>query len=992
MGDFAFWNKWSTKDRWLSRFALLLFVASIVFFLFAYGQDAGFVIDWEVIAQRETFRYPADYINAGPFQIPINLKHFVLYEQFNGSEVVILPWISYLLLATSYLFFCFGLSFVTTLKRFWFIFGMALAALFVIGYQMELLMVFGRYDKVFTIGVLVAYFIAAFLFNAFWSHVAFYIRFLTFLIITGIAGLAINSFATIETPFLYLAAYGMWAPVVISLLFIVLVAHEIPAFFISVISSTSTFKGINSIKHYVFISLIYIVNLILVFMHQLGTLNWQGVGYNSMVLLVLSSVVGIWGFKNRSTQYESIFEFKTLGFWLYTGLAVVTFVTLACFAATANDPVIKSFERTIWYFHLGYGVIFFAYVIANFFGPLGQGMSIAKILYQPKYMPYFTYQFMGAIACFAAFASTNWQTPFYEIISGYNIGLGDLYKHNNNLLLSQEYYKESAVYSHFNHRSNYSLASLARAYGDEKTEAQYYYEANLNRPSPYAFSNLAGLYVENGQVYEAIFTLEEGIKVFPKVGALKNNLSVLMAKEGALDSALIYTYFAKGQTQKSPLFTNIIGLNARYMEYVSADSIFEAYHVPGYTSNQSNAYALYSKMGKALQGSKKPQDSVLNLLTSTLLYEQSLNQVFEGDFETNQLGSYLKHPSNAVFKGELMLAEVWLDYCNGHIGRAIHGLELLAQLDYVNGPEYHSMAGMMALKFKNYKTALHFFQMANYQSPGHSLLPLAMAQLELEPQKGDSVLAVLMQIGKLDEKKIASDLLAARKIMTAKDLKTDFEKFTFYNYNAAFGLANFPSVVEATFENDSYLQLLLVNFWKRSWAKGTIAKDVKVIATWPELNPTLMSELDLLLQDYSLLEMDSAQTVAMASEKNGATPSDFATVIKTLGSGYVGDTIRFDSIQSIVRDNPFKEEYILALANYWRKDSPIEAYSMLQEALEVNKFSPELLKAYMKVCVELEFFDYLENPLERFRREVEPQEYMEFEQELESLQKVEFFE
>ncbi len=97
----------------------------------------------------------------------------------------------------------------------------------------------------------------------------------------------------------------------------------------------------------------------------------------------------------------------------------------------------------------------------------------------------------------------------------------------------------AAKYDGFNHKSNLSLASISLAVGD-KVNAGFYFNQSIKKiPNAFAYAGLSNCLESENYYFESIFTLEKGIKAFPKDHHLITNLAYLQAKAKQIDSVYL---------------------------------------------------------------------------------------------------------------------------------------------------------------------------------------------------------------------------------------------------------------------------------------------------------------------------------------------------------------------------------------------------------------------------------------------------------------------
>ena len=98
--------------------------------------------------------------------------------------------------------------------------------------------------------------------------------------------------------------------------------------------------------------MVYLGNLLLIYFHQNGTIDWNIYYLDEFLLLIVSIVLGLWGFKNRQVLYESIMDFHPYGAYLYVVGGIVCFATMGYSFTNSNDPTVENFQDAIVFSHI----------------------------------------------------------------------------------------------------------------------------------------------------------------------------------------------------------------------------------------------------------------------------------------------------------------------------------------------------------------------------------------------------------------------------------------------------------------------------------------------------------------------------------------------------------------------------------------------------------------------------------------------------------------
>ena len=167
----------------------------------------------------------------------------------------------------------------------------------------------------------------------------------------------------------------------------------------------------------------------------------------------------------------------------------------------------ETFEDVILYSQIGFGVMFFIYVIANFSPLLLKNMKVSKIAYQKQDPSVFCLQDRRPCGIWIYFLQFIFSS-YYQSMAGYYNYVGDLFMIENRLDLAEEYYNEASTYEYQNHRSNYAMATLSRMKNDRYEEAFYFRNALLKIPSEFSYVNLSNIYLKNDQYFDGLFELK----------------------------------------------------------------------------------------------------------------------------------------------------------------------------------------------------------------------------------------------------------------------------------------------------------------------------------------------------------------------------------------------------------------------------------------------------------------------------------------------------
>lgn len=758
MQDLFFWKNWIKPSKYLYLLSLILLTISFLYAAIAYFFDINGSLAWGILSEINTV-----VVGLDKFQnTQLNVPAFVVSEQFVASPMQTSPFIvwaydTFFLLALALLITVFS-----TLKKWAYYGGMTAFMIIVISLQVDFL--WGFITPYISIGLILGFGIISHYFQSFRPDVQVLSRFLVFL--SFIIVLLFLAYFTASHGQIVplLLAQSLPTSMVLACLFLFYVAYEIINGLLYI--ATNTRSG-QSLRHFSFLSVIYLVNVILVFLHNIKMIDWKLLYISPFVFGFCSVLLGIWGFKNRENLLATHLPFKPSGAILYIALAILTFATVGMAFGTANDPLIEALEDAIVYSHSIMGILFFFYVVINF-GPIFfQGLAVHKVVFQPRIFQLKWFRVLALLLIYIILSQNNY-FPVYQSLAAYANAKGDYHTRLGDYPLAESYYKQGLGYEFQNHKSNYALASLALLQGDNPTAGAYFKQALLKRPSAYAFAGLSRCLGNEDSFFESLFVLREGIQKFPKNPQLHHNLGYLYEKTKVLDSANYY--YTKAQALGTPetSLTNTLAL-ALKNDNLSLSKNNVAFSLSSnYTSLKANQEIMNKRLGKgqtqvfdmlALDNTRLSVGNFAHLYNAILNHNR-----FNTSNETPIIQSLIDNQENAPFYQDLQFALAVNYY---YKNQKINGLDVLStriQADSSAKVEQQTLAFWL-MKEKN---TMRQFQIPNDSIGVQSLLN----QNPFNPQALTLAIAYLNRNGQarrgydvlMTAKKYAPDVLAIKRL------------------------------------------------------------------------------------------------------------------------------------------------------------------------------------------------------------------------------------
>lgn len=983
LNQLNFWATWPNSAKLIFIVMSFLVVASLCGLWVAYYQTPGPAIPTEQYQQLETQEVALHSFSFAGITLTITGDNYLIFEYLKGGSFAVNAITSYLFLGFLITAMIMLLSIITTLSRFWYLVGMALFILFIVGFRLETTLLFDLSNKIPTITILAVFGGFSYYFHFFNRNVSFEARLAWFSLPTFLFFLTLLFFSKAKDPFLHLASNGLIAGTLLSIVFILTVAHEIVAFFVNLI--TQGVKQTKSLRHFAIITTIYMANLSLTYASRKGLIKWDLLSVNVFLLLTVSTIIGLWGFRQRERLYSSILPANPLGSYLFLSLALICFATIAFFLGTANDPPLQLIQDTIMYSHLGYGIIFICYILANFSSMLASNKQVYKILYNPNTMPYFTFRLAGLIATMAFFVYSIYSISVNQFFAGYYNAIGDVYQYNGETDFSESYYNKSLLYTNRNHHAHYVLASIDAKRLELKSERRHYERAADTRPTELSYINLGLSYQSDSDNLLANNMLIQAMKDFPTSGKIKNALGLSYAALNLRDSAIVYLEKAKSSYFSEAIAeTNLVGVLAKFKFPFPADSISK---LIGETKKgaKTNALALASQQ-KIQINIELPsaKDTVLSVYEATLLHNYILNRYDKMDTTLlRPLIQLVRRPSNKYYRASLLDAISQSYYANGEIDKAFNFLSENAFIDR-SGKMYNTL-GLWALEQGNAEVALSEFNYAlDHEFEGASIgKALALSELGNE-KEAVAAWAALSQGKDTTYQEIATSFLKIYST-TPKNIGglNDLQRYQFTRFRVGIKDSLLFNTILNSISNSDFKAKAILDRSKKLFEldEAQLAADLMSTLEGLALKDKLLYNEILVFNLELLAAAGDVKTLGeqLADLPEGVISKSCKVYFDALLSGNSGKDSA-SALKWLAQSNPFDEDATLVGIAYVKKvtTNKLTAFNLLVGAVSTNPGSIKLMKAYIIEAANLGFDDYAQEALDKLKLLVSPANFNKF--------------
>ncbi|HSF71953.1 MAG TPA: hypothetical protein VLA25_06645, partial [Methylotenera sp.] len=516
---------------------------------------------------------------------------------------------------------------------------------------------------------------------------------------------------------------------------------------------------------------------------------------------------------------------------------------------------------------------------------------------------------------------------------------------------AESFYSQSKHQTFANHKANYALGVYAGSRLNMEEARENYRAATVRYNSPYALTNRGNLFVWENNMFGAIESYREAIKLLPQSGELANNLGFAYAKIHNLDSALVFLDQArKYDHSKSAAETNFFAMAALEFLPFKTDSILNVFDTKT-PATWANALAIASRYKQPLPLAIDPlAQSRLDLYQATLLNNYLVHQAASLDTASLKRAEAISNDSlngDYAITLKISLAHAW--YHQGNVAKA---LQLVAEQVFVSQADqgkFNYIMGLWALEQGNPQLASTYFTYADTYAYKEAPLYNAIALTEAR-QLPQALEAWNQLLGSTDE---STRSMAQRMITLLTQPLSEIIKqgdpalyqycryrlsladsTTFNQLSNKFANANYKAQAlldrsERYYHMDAYTPAIQ-NFNRIAGLQLTDKNlfdnvryfELKMLASRRELR-TLANQINKGVVFSKEHELEKWLYSALISESSGDAPTA-SRYYQVLGSY-----------------NPYFEEGIIAAAEFYKATQPagMKAYEVLAEAIQINTAS-----------------------------------------------------
>ncbi|OOG72770.1 hypothetical protein [Algoriphagus sp. A40] len=553
-------NNSSFSNSFAKISALLLLVSGGLFALHAILFGSAYYPNIAPAAFLDTIAVPLDWVNLGTLSFPIQVDNFLVFQEFHSLPPGFTLVESYLFGGIVFLVAVSALALFSTFKKIPFLIaGAAWIVLLTLSNSNGLNI--GSPSSNTPLIILIAGTILPVIYFHVWKpDSAFWMRWLTVLVTSGSAIIALIKLSPIANPQLYIAEQSLILGLGMSIAWVFWQGHGLISGTYLLLARANQNINMKISWQILGIGALYILTLIFLLLDLKGEVNLPFPTFSPLYLVL---PIGILGWISSSAKFQQEPEVAAKPAFLKALFLIgfsVTFWVIWKLEISGNQAAEEFLKHLIVYSQFGFTLFFIVYILSNFLSVMDSGKSVDKILYKPFSLPYYHLRVGGMITVLVV-------TIYMDAILAPQVNslttniLGDYYYQTGQKLEASILYENAWAAFRKNQKAKNATAQLLFELNQPTLAKEHLNQSFSEAPQVDDILLLSSRMIRENKPFEAVFYLENGLKRFPGNPYLINNLALLYVKVQKPEEAL--QLLSEHQTSDPVLSANLIAMQSK---------------------------------------------------------------------------------------------------------------------------------------------------------------------------------------------------------------------------------------------------------------------------------------------------------------------------------------------------------------------------------------------------------------------------------------------
>lgn len=683
---------------------VLLTVTGLVLYITGAFVGDDWVLPWYTIPTHIKTPLFLEYfqVNGQPFGV--NLDQIITWQHYQtGSEYIHLTWLDSILFGALFLSLVTISVTLTYLSRFWYLLCTGFMLFILMQLKLDEL---GFFSEYISYALLLVFLGSTYFFQNIKPHCSLFVRSLSILLIYGAFAMAIGQFSQVIAPLSVSISFGLYTPLLLIVLFMFFVGAD-NVYSLFTIATRNAPNGKNGLIHFMSIGLIYIIVLLLLFLHKTGQIDLDLFLIDPYLVFVLALISGYYSLNAKLDVVKEALPIDLIKKWLYPSLVALSLIMIGYAELSGNDSLSELLQMSILLTQLGGAAVFYVYAFINFAPSLLTNESVEGGFFHGGRAPMLTGRILHIILIIGLFFYLNKQPYFQARAARYN-ALASISTAFDNDVLATQYYKQATFYDYYGFKANYALAMVDKETDNRGEVVSKLGYAMLRDDQGKARVALANFHAGQNQLFSKLLTLKEGAADNQRIS---NNLGMAHYEFQHYDSA--FMAFSNADHSSSVTEANLKALD--YYALNDPNQGLPAINDLSDLRTLANTQALANKFDLPLDTNiPLAKDTILVQDNLFFLYNQSL-QLSNNNHEQiiTAIDYYLSSPRNNDIRDFILLGRAIRHYNTGAVNQAFKDLNQLTALYNNNRGQYTYLMALWAAQQGAFTDALQYLEEAN---------------------------------------------------------------------------------------------------------------------------------------------------------------------------------------------------------------------------------------------------------------------------------------
>ena len=469
---------------------------------------------------------PFSKVNVGEVEIPIQVDHFLVFQNYQVSPYPFTPNENYLFGAFILLASVTALANLSRFKKIPFIGAGAVWILLLTLSNFNGLNIGGPSSSLSLLLLLGATLIPTIYFHIWGTQSPFWLRWLVLAGTTGATLVTVIWISPILNPSLYLAEQSLIIGIGFSIAWIFWQGHGMLSGLLDLSSKANAGLKTKTSIQFAAVTLLYLGLLLVLLLHVKGDVTWPIADFIPLYLIFPLGLLGWYSTQEKLAQSDNLASStQTLQSLYLLGFACSLW-TIWKLTFSHNQAGEELLKHLVIYTQLGFSLFFFIYLAINFLPLMHRGKAVHPVLYKPFVLPYYHLRIGGTIAFMVI-------TTFLEAIIASQVSaltsniVADYYYQTNQKLEASILYENSWDQYRYNPKAKNLTVQLLFELDQPSLAKEHLEESFDLAPQVDNILLLSERLQKENKPFEAVFYLENGLQFFPNSPYLSQNLALL---------------------------------------------------------------------------------------------------------------------------------------------------------------------------------------------------------------------------------------------------------------------------------------------------------------------------------------------------------------------------------------------------------------------------------------------------------------------------------